>query len=67
MKDFKQMLNVVEEHGKECECCIYNDGCNKEVSGSPNGPIYPPCCDADTCFDEELVKEVYKNIKSEEK
>lgn len=35
-----------------CKYCIYEFDCGKEVTGGPNGPIYPPCID---CNLEDLI------------
>ena len=44
--DFKTAIDILLEHEQVCSACRYEDVCKKGVSGGPNGPIYPPCCDA---------------------
>ena len=57
----EEMLKVIEEEDRTCDCCIYEINCPKGVSGSPNGVIFPPCIDGEI-YDEELIKEVYQEI-----
>ena len=28
-----------------CKYCIYENDCNKGVTNTGGGPIFPPCCD----------------------
>lgn len=37
------------------------------MTGGPNGPIYPPCCDNDpeSYVDEDYLREVYEEIMEE--
>ena len=44
---FSQAIEVLTEHELACEVCRYDGLCRRGVTGGPNGPIYPPCCDTD--------------------
>ncbi len=55
MDDDKRIAEWLETHDGEdyCSYCIYDTDCDRGVTGGPNGPIFPPCCDSD--FREELL------------
>lgn len=66
--DFEKMADVVIEHDRLCEVCMYQSSdCDGGVRGGPNGPIYPPCCDSDlrSYVDEGLLQSVYGEIVEE--
>lgn len=56
----EKMAKTLENEEKLCECCWYETVCSGGVSGGPNGPIFPPCCDG-FCFDHEAIYENYYN------
>lgn len=43
------MLDMGESETK-CKYCNISDECSNGVSGGPNGPIYPPCCNGDISY-----------------
>lgn len=43
---FQQAIDVLLEHEQVCSVCRYESDCRGGVHGGPNGPIFPPCCDA---------------------
>lgn len=45
MKSVREIIDSLD--GDElCKYCRYGkEGCEGGVKGSPNGPIYPPCCE----------------------
>lgn len=67
-EDFKRMVEAVADHERICDACKHqHDGCGGGVTGGPNGPIYPPCCDSgpESYVDEDYLREVYEEIISE--
>ena len=67
-EELRKMFEVVTEHDRLCDACKYQyDGCSGGVTGGPNGPIYPPCCDSDPekYVDEDYLRETYEEIVSE--
>lgn len=45
-KKLKEWLDG-KEGDEYCAYCKYQDICGGGVSGSPNGPVYPPCSDGE--------------------
>lgn len=44
MKSVREIIDSLD--GEElCNYCSYSPDCSGGVKGSPNGPIFPPCCD----------------------
>lgn len=66
MDDDKKVDEWMENHDGEdyCHYCIHSGDC-RGITGGPNGPIYPPCCDSD--FREELldVDALLEDLESE--
>lgn len=61
-----EMKEELEDAELLCKCCFYKDECSGGVTGGPNGPIYPPCCDSDNCFDKDEIVKEYKAMKGME-
>ena len=59
----ERLKRWLEEQDDYCPYCKYNDLCGGGVTGSPNGPIYPPCSDReleefiDLALAEETMRE----------
>lgn len=62
MENVKEIIDSLD--GDElCNYCRYKyEGCNGGVTGSPNGPIFPPCSDEfqEEWFDLESYTEDYE-------
>lgn len=44
----KWAQTLIDKHGYElCDVCVYKFSCPRGVTGTPNGPSYPPCVDKD--------------------
>ena len=68
MTEFNYMLQKIIDCERLCDVCSYRSDCSRGVHGSPNGPIYPPCCDRDikNIIYEDEVEEIYQEILEEE-
>lgn len=56
MSDIQKIIGSLD--GDElCRYCKYNDECEGDIRGGPDGPIYPPC--ADGLNDDEFDLETY--------
>lgn len=68
MDDDKRIKEWLESHDGDdyCHYCLHGGGMCGGMSGGPEGPIYPPCCDTD--FGETLldVDALLEDLKSEE-
>lgn len=64
---FQQAIEVLLEHENACNVCRYYDTCNGGVTGGPDGPIYPPCCDAgyESLLYEEDAIELAEEIEND--
>lgn len=52
-KEINEIINSLE--GEElCVYCVHNSYCSHGVTGTPNGPSYPPCADGLTIEDFDL-------------
>lgn len=40
------------------ECPLFKEVCPGGVTGHPNGPHYPPCCDADPNEDVDALLQI---------
>ena len=62
------MLDKIIEHERLCNVCQYRHDCSGGITGGPNSPIYPPCCEhcLENFICENLVEEVYQEILEEE-
>ena len=64
---FADAIEVLENIGQLCCVCRYDTCCNHGVTGGPNGPIFPPCCDediSDLLYEDEAI-EMAKEICNE--
>lgn len=68
----KEMVKKwLEEHDGDdlCPYCKFNDFCNGGISGTPNGPVYPACCemeDAEDFVDLEMLEAAILDEMEEE-
>lgn len=59
----ERVIKWADEHDRWCNYCKYSYECSGGVSGSPNGPTYPPCADGDLdmFLDEDELIEAIEN------
>ena len=68
---YQEKLEAIESKGLICDVCsFFPKLCSGDggVRGGPNGPIYPPCADAETYdfVSPDKVEEIYRELVEEE-